>query len=189
MNPKIDLSATVLRTKRLILRPWRNEDTDALYEYCSVDGVGQMAGWKPHEGRAESEAVLQMFMQGRRTLALEYEGKAIGSIGVESYDEKSLPEFDRKNCRELGFVLSRDYWGRGLMHEAIEAMLEFLFESVGLDAVFCGCFDWNDQSRRVQEKSGFVPYGRRTCTTAMGKKERLIVRLLTYEMWQASRVK
>ena len=51
MNSEIDISNTILKTKRLILRPWRNEDLDDFYEYASVDGVGQMAGWLPHENK------------------------------------------------------------------------------------------------------------------------------------------
>ena len=49
MNADIDISNVVLRTERLILRPWRMDDLNDFYEYASVDGVGQMAGWKPHE--------------------------------------------------------------------------------------------------------------------------------------------
>ena len=51
MNTIIDISNTVLHTPRLTLRPWRQGDLDDFYEYASVDGVGQMAGWKPHESR------------------------------------------------------------------------------------------------------------------------------------------
>ena len=51
MNATIDISNTVLKTERLILRPWRQEDLDDFYEYAKVDGVGQMAGWLPHESK------------------------------------------------------------------------------------------------------------------------------------------
>ena len=44
MNAEIDISKTILKTERLTLRPWRQEDSDDFYEYASVDGVGQMAG-------------------------------------------------------------------------------------------------------------------------------------------------
>ena len=51
MNIKIDISNVVLKTERLVLRPWEKEDLDDFYEYAKVDGVGQMAGWLPHENR------------------------------------------------------------------------------------------------------------------------------------------
>ena len=55
MNAEIDVSHVTLKTERLILRPWQETDLDDLYAYASVDGVGQMAGWKPHENREESK--------------------------------------------------------------------------------------------------------------------------------------
>ena len=55
MNAKIDISNVVLRTERLIPRPWRMEDLADFYEYASVDGVGQMAAGRPM--RAWSGAV------------------------------------------------------------------------------------------------------------------------------------
>ena len=62
MNAKIDLSHVILTTPRLVLRPFRETDLEDLYEYARVDGVGQMAGWMPHQNVEESRAILQMFM-------------------------------------------------------------------------------------------------------------------------------
>ena len=50
----------------------------------------------------------------RKTFAIEYEGKVIGSLGIEEYDEKLFPDLENKLGRSLGFVLSKDYWGLGL---------------------------------------------------------------------------
>ena len=47
MNTPIDISNVTLKTNRMIIRPWRQPDLDDFYEYASVDGVGQMAGWRP----------------------------------------------------------------------------------------------------------------------------------------------
>ena len=59
MNTEIDISNVALHTGRMILRPWRQTDLDDLYAYASVDGVGQMAGWKPHESKEESQKILE----------------------------------------------------------------------------------------------------------------------------------
>lgn len=155
MNAEIDISNVILKTERLTLRPWRHEDLDDFYEYARVDGVGQMAGWLPHESREVSAVILARFISGKKTFAIEYNGKAIGSLGVEKYDENVYPEFNEKRCREIGFVLSKDYWGRGFMPEAVNEVLRWLFEDMELDAVFCGHFKTNSQSARVQEKCGF----------------------------------
>ena len=101
MNAKIDISDVILKTKRLILRPWRQSDLDDFFEYASVDGVGQMAGWRPHADKEDSQTVLDRFVQGKKTFALEYEGKVIGSLGIEEYNEERFPEFadDGQNSR------------------------------------------------------------------------------------------
>ncbi len=168
MNAEIDITGVVLKTERLILRPWRHEDLDDFYEYARVDGVGQMAGWLPHESREISAVILARFVSGCKTFAIEYNGKAIGSLGIEKYDENVYPEFNEKRCREIGFVLSKDYWGRGLMPEAVNEVLRWLFEDMRLDAVFCGHFCSNRQSARVQEKCGFRHHSSGTYQTQFG---------------------
>ncbi len=81
MNAPIDITGVVLTTPRLVLRPWRESDLNDLFEYARVDGVGQMAGWTPHKSIDESREILEMFMREKRTFALEFEGKVVGSLG------------------------------------------------------------------------------------------------------------
>ena len=116
MNVPVDISRTILHTRRLVLRPWRRDDLDDLFAYASVDGVGQMAGWKPHSDISESEGILDMFIREKKTFALEYENHVIGSLGIENYDEKRFPEFAEQKAREIGFVLAKPYWGNGLVN-------------------------------------------------------------------------
>lgn len=155
MNKPIDITGATLKTERLILRPWKETDLNDFYEYAKVDGVGQMAGWVPHKSIEESKVILSHFISGKHVFALEYNGKVIGSLGVENYNEQNYPELDHLQGREIGYVLSKDYWGQGLMPEAVKAVIVWLFETVGLDFIVCGHFDWNNQSRRVVEKCGF----------------------------------
>ena len=155
MNKHIDITNVVLTTDRLILRPWRETDLEDFYEYARVDGVGQMAGWNPHGSIAESRDILSRFIAGKKVFALEHQGKAIGSLGVEEYKEKNYPELDALQGREIGYVLSKEYWGQGLMPEAVKAVITWLFEEEKLDFIMVGHFDWNSQSRRVIEKCGF----------------------------------
>ncbi|MBP5236531.1 MAG: GNAT family N-acetyltransferase [Clostridia bacterium] len=187
MNPDIDISETVLKTERLVLRPWMYTDLDDFYSYASVDGVGQMAGWKPHANREESLIILTKFIENRRTFALEFQGKVIGSLGIERYKEDRFPEFDSLLCREIGYVLSKDYWGRGLMPEAVKEAVRYLFESVGLDVIFCSRFLSNNQSKRVQEKCGFRHYAFGTYETKFGTTEEDETNILTKEEWLKAR--
>ena len=123
MNIKVDVSKVILKTERLILRAWTLDDLDDFYEYAKVDGVGQMAGWLPHENKEKSLMILNMFIEEKKTFALEYKGKVIGSLGIEEYDENELPEFKDKKGREIGYVLSKDYWGLGIMPEAVKEVI------------------------------------------------------------------
>ena len=49
MDIQIEITDTILKTERLILRSWREEDVHDFYEYASGEGVGEMAGWRHHE--------------------------------------------------------------------------------------------------------------------------------------------
>ncbi len=156
MIAPVDVTDIRIETERLILRPWRESDLADFYEYASVDGVGQMAGWLPHRDMEESKMILNMFIEEKKTLALELKdsGKVIGSIGLETRDaDLGIPE-DLMG-REIGYVLNKDYWGRGLMPEAVKAVIDYCFAELQFDWLTCGHFIRNNQSRRVVEKCGF----------------------------------
>ncbi len=155
MNKRIDISNVILTTDRLVLREWRESDLDDFYEYARVDGVGQMAGWNPHRSLEESKMILDDFIRAKKTFAIEYQGKAIGSLGIEEYKESDYPELAGLQGREIGYVINKDYWGRGLMPEAVQRVIAYLFEVEKLDFILVGHFDYNKQSRRVIEKCGF----------------------------------
>lgn len=156
MIAPIDVTDIRIETPRLVLRPWREADLEDFYAYASVDGVGQMAGWNPHKSMEESRAILEQFIQGKKVLALKRKetGKVIGSLGLEKPD--SVPEEAQAlQGRELGYVLSKAYWGRGLMPEAVKAVADYCFSVLDYDWLTCAHFLWNNQSRRVIEKCGF----------------------------------
>lgn len=179
MNTDIDISGVVLKTERLTLRPWEQSDLDDFYAYASVDGVGQMAGWAPHKSKEDSQMILDLFIAGRKTFAIEYRGRVVGSIGIEQYNEAQYPEFKDKKCREIGYVLSKELWGQGLMPEAVAEVIRYLFEDAGLDVIFCGHFLSNRQSKRVMDKCGFRHYAFDIYKTAMGTEEENEVTILT----------
>ncbi len=155
MNAKVDISDAWIVTQRLILRPWRESDLADFYEYAKVDGVGQMAGWLPHKSIEESREILRSFIADRHTLALELResGKVIGSLGLEQL--RPDPVGGERTGREIGYVLSKDYWGRGLMPEAVKGVISYCFFEKKLDFLVCCHFLRNHRSRRVIEKSGF----------------------------------
>ena len=155
MLAPVDITGVRLETERLILRPWSMDDLEDFYTYASIDGLGQMAGWTPHRSREESAFILALFIQGRKTFAIELKqtGHVIGSVGIEEPE----PDPEREKLgREIGYALHKDYWGQGLMPEAVMAVISWCFEALHYDFLTCSHFDWNMQSKRVIEKTGFL---------------------------------
>ena len=103
----------------------------------------------------QSKMILGSFIKHKKTFALEYKGKVIGSLGIEEYSEENYPELDALQGREIGYVLSKPYWGQGLMPEAVRAVINWLFSEEKLDFIIVGHFDRNARSNRVVEKCGF----------------------------------
>lgn len=181
MNADFKINGKIIETKRLIIRQFEQGDLDDFYEYASVDGVGQMAGWNPHENKEKSQEILNMFIEENITFALFHrdDKKVIGSLGIEKYKrENELTEFNNYIGRELGFVLSKDYWGKGLMPEAVNAVINYLFNELNYDFLTSGYFIFNNQSKRVQEKCGFKPYRKLIIETRMGTKEDTMLNLI-----------
>lgn len=181
MNVAFAISKKTIETERLILRPFRKSDLNDFYEYASVEGVGEMAGWKHHKSIGKSAEILDMFINEDKTFAicLKESGKVIGSLGIEKYGlEEKLTEFDTYRGRKIGYVLSKEYWGRGLMPEAVKAVIDYLFEDLDFDFLLCGYYNFNVQSRKVQEKCGFKPYRALTMDTRMGTTEQGTLNLI-----------
>ena len=181
MNAIFKANGKTIETERLILRPFEKSDLKDFYEYASVEGVGEMAGWPHHESIEKSKEILDKFIEEDKTFALCYKenGKVIGSLGIEKYGlEEKLTEFDTYIGREIGFVLSKDYWGLGLMPEALVAVMDYLFLELDYDFLLCGHYNFNAQSKKVQEKCGFKPYRALTMETKMGTNEKGTLNLI-----------
>ena len=142
-----------IKTNRLLLRPFAETDAADLYEYARDPRVGPPAGWPPHKSQAESLEIIRTVFAAPNTFALvdKPSGRVIGSAG---FTGKARPEFPAPND-ELGYALSADFWGRGLMPEAVEALLRYAFRDLGLACVWCSHYTDNPRSCRVIEKSGF----------------------------------
>ena len=153
----VDISSVKLETERLILRPFEVKDLEDFFEYASVEGVGECAGWNHHENIEVSKDILTDFIRERKTFALVYKenNKVIGSLGLEESKEDIYKLNPFASFVELGYVLSKDYWGKGLMTEASKRVIEFIFSDLGVDYITVCHFVENDRSRRVIEKLGF----------------------------------
>ncbi|MDY3005660.1 GNAT family N-acetyltransferase [Anaerococcus porci] len=181
MNPDINITGIRLETNSLILRPFKKDDLKDFNEYAKIPGVGEMAGRTHHESIEESSKILDMFINGKKTFAIikKETGKVIGSFGIEKYKEELVGEkYKNLKCREIGYVLSKNFWGKGYMTEAGHAILEYCFDTLELDAVFCGYFKKNTQSKRVSEKLGFNYLLEHFFYTKYGTKEQAILTVI-----------
>ncbi|MEG1924035.1 MAG: GNAT family N-acetyltransferase [Clostridia bacterium] len=100
----------------------------------------------------ESKAILkEVFLGQENMFAIEYNGKVIGSVGL-------IPDNMRRktNSLMLGYKLSEDYWGKGIMFECCEAVINYAFSALKIDLISVTCYTDNLQSRRVIEKCGFA---------------------------------
>lgn len=142
-----------LTTKRLTLRPFREDDVEALYAYSKDEAVGRNAGWKPHESLLESSDILHLVFLDQPTVwAVERtaDRRLMGSIGLITDSARQYG-----SSRSLGYALGVDYWGQGYMTEAARETVRFGFAQMGLDLISATCYPDNPASRRVLEKCGF----------------------------------
>lgn len=167
----------VLETERLRLRSWTLEDLDDFYEYAKSLEVGPDAGWKPHACKEESEKILRSFIENDDIWAIELKenSKVIGSVGLHKDTSRS-----GINSKMLGYVLSKVYWGQGIMPEAVKAVIKYAFEEERLELISVQHFRFNSKSKRVIEKCGFKYEG----TLRKGRKlfNGKVVDLVCYSM-------
>ena len=174
MNAAFDVTDIHIETDRLILRSWQESDLEDFYEYACVDGVGELAGWEHHESVEKTRETLVDYISGKKTFALELKDnrKVIGSISLNTYVRDGLLDFvEHLSGRVIGYCLSKDYWGMGLMPEAVNAVIGYCFNRLSFDWFICTHFIRNPQSRRVIEKCGFQYVEDITHTTLMGTVE------------------
>lgn len=178
---KFDVTNNTLETGRLILRQWHLSDVNDLFEYASVAGVGEMAGWQAHKDLEHSKAILFNFLISRSVYAIQLKSnnKVIGSLGVEELHINHLGnEFKNLKGREIGYVLSKEYWGLGIMAEAVDKVVEHIFNELDFDFLMCAHFKDNNQSKRVIEKTGFNFYKEAEISTIFNENETTLIYIM-----------
>lgn len=145
----------MLQTKRLILRPWASDDAEELYRYAKDPKVGPIAGWPPHTSVENSREIIRDVLSSPETYAvvLKETGLPVGSIGLLFEEAANAPVSEGE--AEIGYWIGVPYWGRGLIPEAVREIQRYAFEELKLHGLWCGYYDGNHNSQRVQEKCGF----------------------------------
>ena len=144
----------VLHTMRLLLRPWKTTDAEALYTQAHNPIIGKMCGWLPHKSVEESQKIIEVVLSKSHSFAICLANNIpIGSIGLLLQGESNLPVSE--NEAEIGYWLGEDFWGKGYVTGAALRVIQYAFEQLHLTQLWAGAYEENIASQRVLEKCGF----------------------------------
>ncbi|GAB1475455.1 hypothetical protein MASR2M70_02870 [Bacillota bacterium] len=145
----------MLETERLILRPWNEGDAESLYAYAKDPQVGPIAGWPVHTSIENSRDIIKSVLAVPENYAVCFkeDNVAIGCVGLVIGGKSNIKLPDDEG--EIGYWIGVPFWGRGLIPEAVNRLMLRAFEDLNIKKLWCGYFDGNIKSKRVQEKCGF----------------------------------
>ena len=129
-----------METERILLRPWRESDAEALYKYASDPDVGPRAGWPPHKSVEESQEIIRTVFNNATTWAIEWKatGEAIGAIGYGPSCDCNLPARDGEPI--TGYWIAKPYWNQGICTEALSLMIEHIRQTTDIPSLISGHF-------------------------------------------------
>ncbi|MCM1214460.1 MAG: GNAT family N-acetyltransferase [Lachnospiraceae bacterium] len=145
-------------TERLVLRKFTVDDAQAMYENWARDErVTRYLTWCPHETSEVTRQLLEVWCAdydkpNNYNWVMGYSGTPIGNISVVHLNEKS-------EWAELGYCMGFAYWNKGLMSEAVKAVIDFLFAEVGINRVGISHAVENPASGRIAQKCGLTYEG------------------------------
>lgn len=150
-----------IKTQRLILRRFTAQDADGIYDHWASDeNVTCHLSWAPHQSREITRSILSIWLEHYADpsyyhwgIAFKSTGELIGSVNFTDIHEKALRA-------SVGYCIGQNYWGHGLMTEALRAVIDFGFAKVGFARIQAYHDLGNAASGRVMQKSGMVYEGR-----------------------------
>ena len=143
-----------IETDRLILRKIKKSDAKDLYEYCSSEVSARYSLWEPHEDLGVTRQYISWLLRSEKRgeyftwgIELKSSGKLIGTV--------SLPSIDKDyKVAEIGYGIIDSYWGNGYASEAIKAIMEYGFCTVGFICINAKIMKENSASVRVASAVG-----------------------------------
>lgn len=180
-----DRGTETLHTQRLTLRRFTVDDAEDMYRnWASDENVTHYLTWAPHKSPEDTRTLLTQWCENYSNPScynwvIEYEGSAIGNISVVELTKTS-------ERAELGYCLSYEFWRRGLMTEAANAVIDFLFNEVGVNRVTIKHSVHNPASGKVAEKCGLHHEGilRAYSKTSTGELTDVSVWGITRSDWE-----
>ena len=181
----MDTTTTQIETDRLILRPFKINDAQRVYELLADGEIGKHIGYLPdpynlddaqtwlssHEEQIKNKTGLPFAMTDKQT------GDIIGSISLSSISKEH-------RHAELGYWLAKAYWNNGFTTEAARALLDYAFENYDLLRIHAHHIATNTASKRVLEKLGMIEEGLlRQHINHRGKQSDIIIRAILKHEW------
>jgi len=170
-----------IETERLVLRPFREADYEDMYKnWANDDEVTRYLMWHSHTDPEQTRQWLayreSQYVNANYygwCIVLKETGEAIGDISCVSVD-------DDTQAAELGWVVSRNYWGRGIMPEAGRAVIDYLLDEAGFRRVWAYHDAQNPKSGRAMVKCGMRYEG--TLRQAGLNKDKQIIDKVVYSI-------
>lgn len=143
-----------LETSRLLMRPVRLEDAEAMFAFTSFPDNFRYIRSSVHQSLDESRDYLQRVLDGYQRhiqffwgICLKDSGRMVGTCRLHSFHEKEL-------SMETSYMIHQDYSGQGIGRETEKRLVQYSFEELGLSAVYTRCTTENIESARLIENSG-----------------------------------
>ncbi len=145
----------VIETPRLILKEISMADLYDMNRYATLEKTSEFLLWTPHLNLAETRGTIEFHMRQYKMgkapdwgITHKQDKLFIGTCGFTSVDEYN-------GCAELGYVLSPEYWGRGLMREAVSSIMRVAFKDLGFHRLFVRIMEGNQSSMNLAKALGF----------------------------------
>ncbi|MHB1051265.1 MAG: GNAT family N-acetyltransferase [Bacteroidota bacterium] len=142
-----------LQLQHSLLRPWRHGDEPSLVLHANNRKIWENVRdhfpfpyTMPDADRWIFHASTALY---NTVFAIVVNGKAAGSIGLVQKDDVY------KKSMELGYWLGEEFWGQGIMSEAVASVTEYGFSTFDIVRIYADVFEWNIPSARVLEKNGY----------------------------------
>lgn len=144
----------LINTDRLLLRKYKSSDADNMFKNWSNDfEVTKFLSWKPHNNIQTTEEIIAQWVEIYENniynwaIELKEIREVIGGISIVKLDEASY------SC-EIGYCMSRKYWGMGIMSESLKAVIDYLFSEIGFNRIVAMHDTNNIASGKVMIKNG-----------------------------------
>ncbi|MBY0124358.1 GNAT family N-acetyltransferase [Bacillus sp. S/N-304-OC-R1] len=144
-----------LETKRITLRKLQLNDAPSMFDYFSKDEVTKYYDLETFTSIKQAEDLIERLLfryenkkQIRWAIVWKETGQFIGTCGFHAIEEEHWKA-------EIGYELHPDFWGKGIMSEVINSVIQYGFNEIGLNRIEAFYDPENISSARVLEKNGF----------------------------------